>query len=431
MGQAVGIGVPQTVDLEVIETEPGLKSATASSVTKTGQLETGLVVQVPAFINAGEKIRVDTSEGAYMSRRQPTHHPTTTPTTPPIPHTHHQNNQTPNHNNTTPPQPPNPTPPTPNPPHPPHPTPPHPPPPQHPPPHNPPHQPPPPTPQKPKTKYPKKTPPPKPKHEPALNHTSPTTKNNKPAKPGPITGQTLNHHNHRPTQAYTQEPHPLQPTQPPHPLPPHPHPASTKRSSPHPPTPPTPPPQPPNTPPPPPTKTPPPTPPPAHQPEGPMPIPSVVASAAENYRFNSRFLKQTVSDLSPDEWLKRPGDSTNHITWIVGHMALCRSRVLPFMGAEWTQPALEIFGRGAKLQEDSACRRRSRCSASGARLATPWLLHLKMSMRTCSRSLRLRALPASMATSAVSSSSWPSTRLTTSVKPRICATGWGTRAVMG
>jgi len=84
-----------------------------------------------------------------------------------------------------------------------------------------------------------------------------------------------------------------------------------------------------------------------------MSVPSVVASAAENYRFNSRFLKQTVSDLSPEEWLKRPSDTTNHIAWIVGHMALCRSRVLHFMGAEWAQPSLEIFGRGTKLQEDS------------------------------------------------------------------------------
>jgi elongation factor P len=67
-GQPVGIELPQTVDLEVIETEPGLKSATASSVTKPAKLETGLVVQVPPFINEGEKIRVDTSEGAYLSR---------------------------------------------------------------------------------------------------------------------------------------------------------------------------------------------------------------------------------------------------------------------------------------------------------------------------------------------------------------------------
>jgi elongation factor P len=67
-GKAVGIELPQTVELTVIETEPGLKSATASSVTKPAKTETGLIVQVPPFINEGEKIRVDTSEGAYLSR---------------------------------------------------------------------------------------------------------------------------------------------------------------------------------------------------------------------------------------------------------------------------------------------------------------------------------------------------------------------------
>jgi elongation factor P len=67
-GKAVGVELPQTVDLKVVETEPGLKSATASSVTKPAKTETGLVVQVPPFINEGEVIRVDTSEGAYLSR---------------------------------------------------------------------------------------------------------------------------------------------------------------------------------------------------------------------------------------------------------------------------------------------------------------------------------------------------------------------------
>ncbi len=67
-GVPVGIDLPQTVELTVIETEPGLKSATASSVTKPAKLETGLVVQVPPFINEGEKIRVDTAEGTYLSR---------------------------------------------------------------------------------------------------------------------------------------------------------------------------------------------------------------------------------------------------------------------------------------------------------------------------------------------------------------------------
>jgi elongation factor P len=67
-GKAVGIELPLVVEMTVMETEPGIKSATASSVTKPAKTETGLVVQVPPFINEGEKIRVDTADGSYMSR---------------------------------------------------------------------------------------------------------------------------------------------------------------------------------------------------------------------------------------------------------------------------------------------------------------------------------------------------------------------------
>jgi elongation factor P len=66
----VGIELPQTVVLQIVEVEPGLKSATASSVTKPAKTETGLIVQVPPFINEGEKIKVDTSDGSYLSRAQ-------------------------------------------------------------------------------------------------------------------------------------------------------------------------------------------------------------------------------------------------------------------------------------------------------------------------------------------------------------------------
>ncbi len=86
-----------------------------------------------------------------------------------------------------------------------------------------------------------------------------------------------------------------------------------------------------------------------------MPIPAVIVAAAENYRFNSDFLTRTVKDLSPEEWLKHPGESTNHIAWIVGHLAYCRGRMLHFIGTEWSLPVLEHFGRGKKRMEDSAC----------------------------------------------------------------------------
>lgn len=67
-GRPVGIDLPITVELTVTETEPGLKGATVSNVTKAATLETGLIVQVPPFINTGEKIRVDTAEGKYLER---------------------------------------------------------------------------------------------------------------------------------------------------------------------------------------------------------------------------------------------------------------------------------------------------------------------------------------------------------------------------
>jgi elongation factor P len=67
-GKPIGIELPQTVDLKVVETEPGIKAATASSVMKPAKLETGLVVLVPPFVSEGESIRVDTAEGVYLER---------------------------------------------------------------------------------------------------------------------------------------------------------------------------------------------------------------------------------------------------------------------------------------------------------------------------------------------------------------------------
>ncbi|MBI4909841.1 MAG: elongation factor P [Acidobacteria bacterium] len=67
-GKPISVELPPTVDLVVKQTEPGLKGSTVSNVTKPATMETGLVVQVPAFINEGEKIRVNTSEGTYQER---------------------------------------------------------------------------------------------------------------------------------------------------------------------------------------------------------------------------------------------------------------------------------------------------------------------------------------------------------------------------
>jgi elongation factor P len=67
-GKPMSVELPATVDMTVVETEPGMKGATVSNVTKPAKLETGLVVQVPSFITEGEKIRVNTAEGTYQER---------------------------------------------------------------------------------------------------------------------------------------------------------------------------------------------------------------------------------------------------------------------------------------------------------------------------------------------------------------------------
>lgn len=67
-GRAFAVEAPNFVDLNVIETEPGIKGDTATNVTKAATVETGTVIQVPIFIEEGEKIQIDTRTGEYLGR---------------------------------------------------------------------------------------------------------------------------------------------------------------------------------------------------------------------------------------------------------------------------------------------------------------------------------------------------------------------------
>jgi elongation factor P len=67
-GETIGVELPNTVELEVIETEPGIKGDTASGGSKPAVLETGLVVQVPFFVNQGDRLIINTVDGSYVSR---------------------------------------------------------------------------------------------------------------------------------------------------------------------------------------------------------------------------------------------------------------------------------------------------------------------------------------------------------------------------
>ena len=66
--KAFDVEAPNFVDLEVIDTEPGVKGDTATNVTKAATVETGAVIQVPIFINEGERIQIDTRSGEYLGR---------------------------------------------------------------------------------------------------------------------------------------------------------------------------------------------------------------------------------------------------------------------------------------------------------------------------------------------------------------------------
>lgn len=67
-GAAIGVEIPNTVELEVVETDPGIRGDTATGGSKPAKLETGYVVQVPLFINVGDKLIIDTRSGDYVSR---------------------------------------------------------------------------------------------------------------------------------------------------------------------------------------------------------------------------------------------------------------------------------------------------------------------------------------------------------------------------
>lgn len=82
-----------------------------------------------------------------------------------------------------------------------------------------------------------------------------------------------------------------------------------------------------------------------------MPVPAVIATAAENYSFNSAVLVKAVKDLPPAAWLERPGGRGNHIAWLVGHVTWTRGRLFSRLGTTWSLPWLDLFARGTKIDD--------------------------------------------------------------------------------
>ncbi len=67
-GRIIGVELPQSVVMEIVETAPGIKGASASARTKPATFATGLVIQIPEYLERGERVKINTQEGRYMSR---------------------------------------------------------------------------------------------------------------------------------------------------------------------------------------------------------------------------------------------------------------------------------------------------------------------------------------------------------------------------
>jgi uncharacterized damage-inducible protein DinB len=84
-----------------------------------------------------------------------------------------------------------------------------------------------------------------------------------------------------------------------------------------------------------------------------MPVATEISPAAVTYRQNGEMLVKSWQGLTPEEWLKHPGESSNHLLWIVGHLVYCRSVLLGVLGTPWSRPWLPLFRRGAKVVDAS------------------------------------------------------------------------------
>lgn len=85
-----------------------------------------------------------------------------------------------------------------------------------------------------------------------------------------------------------------------------------------------------------------------------MPVPAAIAGVAGLYTQNSGFLQKVVADLTPEQWLARPSDHSNHITWIAGHLIWSRHALINRIGGSWSCPGLEAFARSKKIDESAS-----------------------------------------------------------------------------
>lgn len=82
---------------------------------------------------------------------------------------------------------------------------------------------------------------------------------------------------------------------------------------------------------------------------------SRIAHAAQSFNQNASVLKRSVDGLTDDDWIRRPNDHSNHMLWIVGHVAWTRTTLLARLGAPWVVPWLGLYARGKKCEDGPDC----------------------------------------------------------------------------
>jgi uncharacterized damage-inducible protein DinB len=86
-----------------------------------------------------------------------------------------------------------------------------------------------------------------------------------------------------------------------------------------------------------------------------MPVSPRIEVASQSFHLNARFLKQGLAGLNDEDWRKRPGDHSNNILWIVGHLTWSRAMVLRRLDDDWTLPWMKLYARGEKCVDSPEC----------------------------------------------------------------------------
>lgn len=71
------------------------------------------------------------------------------------------------------------------------------------------------------------------------------------------------------------------------------------------------------------------------------------------YRFNTDIINKAIADVSPEDWFRKPGDDSNHLMWLLGHVVIHRAQVLKTLGGDWSRSWVSLFSRGSQRVDDA------------------------------------------------------------------------------